>query len=277
MRWTLALCLCFGAGLLASAAAAKEYTIPPARLRLDVQPEVAPAPEQPATPAPPPPPSSWLEGWDGSVSVGLNGSDGNTERLSFRAGLDGLRKTPKLKTRLNSSYTYAQDNGEATENKARIDLRNDWLLPESRWRYFALGSFEYDDFQEWDFRVSAFLGIGYEFIKTERTLLLGRVGAGVSREIGGSRNELIPEALIGGDFEHQLTERQKLSATVDFFPELTRFGPYRFVARAAWEILIDPEVKMSLKIGIEDRYDSTPGEGFKRNDLDYFALLAWSF
>src|SRR5690349_2250148 len=109
MRWTLASCLCFGTGLLASAAAAEEYTIPPARLRLDVQPEVAPAPEQPTAPAPPPPPSSWLEGWDGSVAVGLNGSDGNTERLSFRAGLDALRKTPKIETRLNSSYTYAQD------------------------------------------------------------------------------------------------------------------------------------------------------------------------
>jgi len=223
------------------------------------------------------PEKSWLDGWAGSVELGLNGSEGNTERLSFRGGFEAVRKVELMETKFRTSYSYATDGGEATENRARAELRNDWLFKDSPWRVFALGSFDYDEFQDWDMRLSGFGGVGYEFIKNDRTLLLGRVGAGVSKEIGGSRNELIPEALFGGDFEHKLTERQKISASVDVYPELTRVGPYRAVGRAAWEILVDPEVKMTLKLGIEDRYDSTPGAGFKRNDLDYFAVLVWAF
>ena len=37
------------------------------------------------------------------------------------------------------------------------------------------------------------------------------------------------------------------------------------------------ETKMSLKVGAEDRFNSHPGPDKKHNDLDYFALLVWSF
>jgi putative salt-induced outer membrane protein YdiY len=223
------------------------------------------------------PETSWMSGWTGSIQLGLNGSEGNTDRLSFRTGLDATRFATDMETRIALRYSYATSDGETSENKARADVRNDWLIADSRWRYFVLGLAEYDRFQEWDVRASIFLGLGYEFIKTDRTLLLGRAGAGLTREFGGDRTRIIPEALLGADLEHKLTERQKVTATVDFFPALDHIGEYRLNARAAWEILIDPEVNLSLKIGVEDRYNSRPGEGFKHNDLDYFALVAWSF
>jgi putative salt-induced outer membrane protein YdiY len=220
---------------------------------------------------------SWISGWTGSIQFGLNGSEGNTDRLNLRFGFDAARLGTRMETRIVTSYSYATSDGDTTENKARLDVRNDWLIKDSRWRYFVLGLLEYDRFQDWDFRASIFPGVGYEFIKTERTLLLGRAGAGVTREFGGERNEFIPEALLGADLEHKLTERQRLTATVNFFPELDNFGDYRLNARAAWEILVDPEINLSLKLGVENRYDSDPAPGIRRNDFDYFALLAWSF
>lgn len=223
-------------------------------------------------------PASWTEGWTGSVELGLNGSDGNTETFNFRGGITGERITLDYETRAGFVYSYTRNDGTDTENRANAFIRNDWLLAEdSKWRIFALGDATFDDFQDWDYRVSAFGGVGYEFIDTDKTFLLGRVGLGVTREIGGSENAFIPEGVLGADFTHKLTERQKVYANVDFYPALDDFGPYRLVSRAGWEILVDPETSMSLKLGVEDRYDSDPGDGFKRNDLDYFALLVWSF
>jgi glutamate N-acetyltransferase/amino-acid N-acetyltransferase len=39
---------------------------------------------------------------------------------------------------------------------------------------FATGKAEYDEFQDWDWRLSAFAGPGYYFVKHDRTKLLGR-------------------------------------------------------------------------------------------------------
>ncbi len=222
-------------------------------------------------------PVSFWEGWTGNVALGLNGASGNTERLNLRGEINGLRDTELMATSATTLYTYATDDGTASESRFFAGLRNDWKLEDSKWRVFAEGTFEFDDFQDWDYRVSAAGGVGYEFIENEKTTLIGRAGLGLSREIGGSDNTIRPEALIGADFSHLLTERQKLTADATLYPDLDETGEFRFVGHAAWEILIDPEVNMSLRLGVEDRYDSTPGGDSKKNDFAYFAMLVWEF
>lgn len=234
--------------------------------------------QDPSAPPIPPPEPSWLKGWSGGVEVGLNGSDGNSENLNFRAGVNAKRTTSKYESTARLVYTYANKDGDKTESKAQALLRNDWLIANSKWRIFGQGTFDYDEFQEWDYRISAHAGAGYQFVKTDKTSLVGRVGVGASKEFGSEADEVIPEGLLGADFGYQLTARQKLTASIDYFPSFEDPAEdYRIVARAGWEVLVDPETKMSLKIGVEDRYDSTPGDNFKSNDIDYFALLVWAF
>ncbi len=225
----------------------------------------------------PPASQSWLNGWTGSAALGLNGADGNTERFSFRAETNAKRTVEAYETSLSFLYAYAQEDGNDSESRFEANARNDWLFKDSRWRFFALAKYEFDNFQDWDHRISLFAGPAYEFIKNDTTFLLGRVGLGVAREFGGEDNTWTPEGLIGADFEHAFSDRQKITATADFFPALDDVGDYRFVAKAAYEIIVDPTNGLTLRLGIEDRYDSTPGDGFKRNDISYFALLAWNF
>lgn len=221
---------------------------------------------------------SFFRGWEGSAEVGMNGSTGNTERFNLRAGLNAERDTDRTFTTSSLTYTYAKEDGNDTENRLRFQLRNDWKLPDSpRWFLFAQGSAEYDDFQDWDVRLDGFFGLGYRFIDTERTRLNGRLGTGLSYDIGGSDNRIRPEGLLGVDFRHQITERQLFRADSEYLPEYSNFAHYRIRSRASYEILVDPEVNLTLKLGVENRYDSNPGSGFKRNDFDYFAVLAWSF
>ncbi|MGP1310192.1 MAG: DUF481 domain-containing protein [Phycisphaerales bacterium] len=227
-----------------------------------------PAPEQP---------KGFFEGWDFSVEAGLNGSTGNTERVSFRGGLGGERKTDEMETRLGFVYQYAQDDGVATEHRAALDGRNDWLFPESPWRWFAQARFEYDQFQDWNTRLSGFTGPGYELVKNDTTLILLRAGLGGNYRWGGDDEGFTPEALAGIDIEHQISERQKIFFTGEVYPNLEDGGEFRALARGGWEILVDPEMDMTLKLGFEDRYDSNPGPGTKENDLDYFLALVFKF
>ncbi|MCL4220620.1 MAG: DUF481 domain-containing protein [Phycisphaerales bacterium] len=220
---------------------------------------------------------SWLEGWKGSVEVGLAGSDGNTEQASFRTGINASRQTESIETKVGLNYLYATSNGEETANRLGINLRNDWLLKDSRWRVFAEAEYEHDEFQDWEHRIAGFVGVGYQFIKRDRTNLVGRAGLGGSQELGGDDEGFHPEALFGLDFDHKINERQKLTASTDFYPSLDEMGEFRWVNRAAWEVTVDPETSMFLRLGAEHRHDSNPGENFKHNDLNYFLTLGWSF
>ena len=100
------------------------------------------------------------------------------------------------------------------------------------------------------------------------------MGAGASREFGGPDDNWIPEANLAGDFEHKLTDRQKLKLTSDYYPAWEDFHDYRLVTNAYWEILLDEQTNLSLKLGAVDRYDSTPN-GAQPNDIDYFVTLLW--
>ena len=106
--------------------------------------------------------------------------------------------------------------------------------------------------------------------------MTGRFGAGASREFGGPDNRWVPEALFGGDYEHQINKRNKVIAKIDYFPEWGDFSNFRLVSDLAWEYLIDAEGNLSFKLGANDRYDSTPN-GRKPNDINYSALILYKF
>ncbi|HVU64975.1 MAG TPA: DUF481 domain-containing protein [Phycisphaerales bacterium] len=242
---------------------------------------VAPPPPPPAPAAPPPPevtpdPDSFWKGWKGGLELGVNGSQGNSETLSLRGAINVKRETSKMVTAAGVLYTYGTNDGDKNLDHGEFNIRNDWKIG-SPWRIYATGKAEYDTFQDWVWRTSAFAGLGYEFIKSDNTLLLGRLGAGATKEFGSSKQRIEPELDIGLDWEHKLDERQKLFATIDYYPSLHRTSDYRVDAKAGYEVIVDPTNKLALKLGLEDRYNSNPGDDKKKNDLLYFATIVYTF
>ncbi len=259
-------------GFSAGAAESLDHALPPPGFSL--QPE---SPDKDTPPLPVETETPFFKAWSGSVLFGLNGSDGNSENLSVRAGFNAERKTDAMHTKFWANYTYATDDGNKSESKGELGGRNDWFIKDTPWLVFVDGLIEYDEFQSWNWRLSAHGGIGYAFIRNDETTLIGRVGAGFNQTLGGPDEEFTPEGLLGVDFSHQITERQKIYANVDYYPSFRSFPDYRLWARAGWEIIIDPEASLTLKVGVEDKYNSNPGENIKKNDIDYFVLLGWSF
>lgn len=219
----------------------------------------------------------WLHGWSGSVEFGLNGSSGNNENFNLRGAIGGDREDDRTADQFNLLYSYASDDGDQTENRFQADARHDWKFPDSKWRVYLGANYEYDEFKDWDHRLSVGPGVGYQAIDDDKTSLLLRAGILATREWGGEDNRWHPEADIGFDLTHQITERQSLEVNFDLYPSLDPTGPYRFVGKAGWKIDVDPEVNLFLRLGIEDRYDSDPGPDTKKNDIDYYATLGWSF
>jgi len=221
-------------------------------------------------------PSYWFNpiDWEGSFEVGINGTEGNAQALSMRFGGDLKRKTELYELASKITYVKATSNGQETQHNALFNSRFDRLLGDSPWTFFLKDSLEYDEFKAFDLRFAANVGLGYQFIDSENTKLKGRYGAGTSREIGGPNDRWVPELVYGADFKRQLTKRQKLELTVDYFPEWGNFNNYRLVTIFGWEVLLDEAHNLNLKLSINDRYDSTPN-GRRPNDINYALLLLW--
>jgi len=220
---------------------------------------------------------SFFKGWTTTVGLGLNGSSGNTESLDVRFSWDSERVTNYMETYFNLLYSGGTEEGEVNENYFRTRIRNDWLVPDSRWRYFAIGQLEFDEEQDWNWRIFANAGVGYDFVQTEKMTLTGRAGLGVLQDLGGTDEDFRFEGLLAVDFVYRFNEKHKVFFTGEYYPAFDPWPVYRLYGRAGWEVLIDPELNLSLRVGLEDRYDSSPGSDAQRNDLDYFIQLALTF
>jgi putative salt-induced outer membrane protein YdiY len=220
---------------------------------------------------------SFLRGWNSSVEFGLNGSEGNTSRQALRFVFKTRRKTDQIETSFNSLLRMTSQDKSKSVRQLTLDGRNDWFNQDIKsLRYFAEGKVELDEAQPWDYRVSGFGGIGYDFIKTERTSLVGRSGFGGSQRVGIADDEFRAEAFLAANVTHKLSEKQNIKAAIEYLPDTSTWNDYRVNADAAWEVKIDPESQMYLRLGVANRFESDSGTA-KPNDLDYFVNVGWSF
>jgi putative salt-induced outer membrane protein YdiY len=232
---------------------------------------------QPEEEAPPPDPESWKDGWDLAATMGFSGASGNNENFAARASVLGERNTSKYETKAGVSYIYGTSEGTASTSRGEVFVHNDWLT-DSKWRYFAEGKWEYDEFQAWDHRLSGAVGVGYEIIDNDKHTLIGRAGLGGSYEIGDTANEeFIPEGLLGLDWTYRISESTTLKAASTYYPSFDDLGEFRWNNTAGLEVVMDADTGMTLNTGFEHRHQSNPGSGFKSNDLDYYMGIGWKF
>lgn len=221
-------------------------------------------------------PVYWFDLWEGNVELGMSGSHGNSETFDYMIGLDAKRETEEHILDFDLRYDRKTADSLETAHRLFSEVRWELLFEDTSWTWFFHETTDYDEFKAYDLRLSYDTGLGRCLIKNDDTSLLARAGAGFSHEIGSPDEELVPEAVFGLQFSHKLNERQKVSGSSEYSPDVTDFLDYRLKSKASWEVLLDEETNLSLKVSILDRYDSTP-YGKKPNDLDYTLTLLWKF
>lgn len=216
--------------------------------------------------------------WSGGVDAGINGASGNSEVFNFRGSWNVRRKTQRNVLTSEFLYVYSVQNSVTNTQQALFNTRDEILFPGSRWTLFAANQIEYDELRAYRFRVGIYGGAGYTVIDNERTALRTRVGLGAVREVGHGTTDSrwIGEGVFGYDFRQKVTLHSSVISIFDYYPRLNNWEQFRVRARVAYEWVIDPETGTVLRIGIQDRYDSDPGNA-KRNDLTYFTTLGLKF
>lgn len=213
--------------------------------------------------------------WESSVELGINGQTGNTESLSLRSGGKIKRVGSATTTIADIIYARTTNNGVATQDNALSNAKIEWPFVNRRWHFFAKNGLEYDKFKDFGLRLWVSGGMGYQVVKTEDTQLTVELGSGFSKEFDSPDDAYKPEGAMTIQLDHKFNQRNSFEGKYEYYPEWEQFGEYRSISDVGYKILLDDSANLSLKFGVINRFDSTPGVDKKKNDTNYSILLLW--
>jgi putative salt-induced outer membrane protein len=207
--------------------------------------------------------------WSGFLDVGLSTTKGNSDTLNFALGAKAVRAAPNDKITAYANSIFAKNNttgpSVTTAHAITGGIRGDLNLT-NRVFVFGLADFEYDQFQKLDLRNVLGGGLGYHFLKTDRTLFdvfgggsydQAFYSTGITRKSG--------EALLGEELSHKFSARSLLTEKLQLFPNLSDAGQYRITFDSTGTTKVSNWLNWQISFG--DRYVSNPIPGIKKNDL----------
>jgi len=166
-----------------------------------------------------------LDYWSGKVSAGLTFRSGNTEQAEFNANAHLQRRTPSTRFALDYLGYLSSVGGEDTANSHRVNgIFDIWL---SRRLFLRTPGVEYfrDPFSNIDYRLTAYLGIGYDIIdrpRVEWSVVLGPAYQYAQFESVQPGDDLHPGTaalVLNSRAEFELTRR--IDLTLEYRGQLT--------------------------------------------------------
>jgi putative salt-induced outer membrane protein YdiY len=215
-----------------------------------------------------------LKGWERRFEFGLDGSAGNSQNETLRSTLNLKYEDDDTRSHFEMLYYVSRDDKESSENKAYANFMKDWLIKDSKWFVFSNSGIDWDQFKDWDYRLRQYAGPGYQFIKTEKLNVRGRMGLGAKKIFGDRSDETTIELPLGFEVATNINENHKIECSNMLYPSLSNKGEYRNVSNLNWYIKFNYYSSFGLKVGLFNEYDTLLSS---KNDTDYYVSIIWDF
>ncbi|HEV3278077.1 MAG TPA: DUF481 domain-containing protein [Terriglobia bacterium] len=223
--------------------------------------------------------------WKGSASLGYSLQRGNQQTNNFTTTINAVREEPATPTferhwRTNFDLTTLLSNSEqadsfVTSHTLSTDVRPQYLFTADNF-VFGLAEFDHISTQGLYWRQTYGGGYGRDLIKNARTTfsVLGGLTFVHEKFFTGAWDQTV-DALVGEKLGFQISKRVRLDHDVNFYPNLTDTGQYRFDTST----MISAKVagKFSLNSGVIDLYLSNPPVGNRKNDVTFTTGVGYTF
>jgi putative salt-induced outer membrane protein YdiY len=211
--------------------------------------------------------------WDKQLDVGVSGAEGNSRSRNIHIALAAETETNNYRWDVETAYDASEENGKKSRDEFFIQANRDWLRADSPYFYFSTGRFDWNNFQDWTYRVNLASGLGKDLVQRDDWILRGKMGLGFNQEIEGEEEGISPEGLLELDSQWQLTEEHRIELKTIFYPQLDELKEYRNNTTLAWVNKLNDS--MRLKIGLSNEYDSDVPRDIHKSDLKYITSLSW--
>ncbi len=236
-------------------------------------------------------PAPW-QAWKGSATLGESNSAWESGYQYASTTLDAVRERPlgpifQRHTRTNFGATvllaHATQQGTApdltetsiTSHTLSGNLREDYLFSPNTFA-FALGQVDHISTEGLYIRETAGGGFGRDMVKNSHTTfsLLGGLTYQHEKFFDGSADESA-DGLVGEKLGEQFTKRIRLDHSLNFYPNFSMGGEYRFDTTTVLSIKIFN--RFSLNSGLIDLYLSNPPAGNHKNNVTFTTGVGYSF
>jgi hypothetical protein len=225
----------------------------------------------PATPPPKPAPK-----WETTAAAGVTLTSGNSKTLLVTLGLDTKRKTDYDEAAFGISGGYGENNSvKSAQFLQGFGQYNKNLSP--RWYVGLRLDGAYDGIAELDYRITITPLAGYYLVKeTNTTFVLEAGPSGVFEKHQNESENSYAGLRLSERLEHKLSATSKIWENVSYVPNVSDWiGQYVVTAEAGIDTTISKG--WTLRLVMQDIYDSKPTPGRQSNDFRLIAGTAYKF
>jgi putative salt-induced outer membrane protein YdiY len=219
-----------------------------------------------------------VAGFKNTLSAGVTMTDGNSRTLQANAAVLSEGEKEKLgAVRAGAEANYGESTvgggKETTVDNAR-GFANAKKTISPRTFGYADASALYDRIALIAYRAAAGPGVGAYALKNDRTSLSVEVGPSyVWEEVAGVRAQY-PALRVAERLDHAISATAKAWQAAEYLPKAVNPGDYLLNAELGVEAAVN--ARLNLRLVLQDKYDSTPGErasgeSLKSNDLTLIA------
>jgi putative salt-induced outer membrane protein YdiY len=218
--------------------------------------------------------------WNTSVSAGVNLSRGNTRNMLLNGSVVSEYKKEMNEAKMGVEGNYGETEvtlpdgsketqGNVENSRAFVDYRR---LLNARTYGYLNGDLRNDNIAEIDYRLMTGPGIGQYLLKSAVQNLGVEAGASYIKEkVAGLEDDKMA-LRVGERYDFKMSDTAKVWESVEYLPAFEDFGDYLLNAEVGAEAAMNARV--SLRLVLQDKFDSTPGAGLKKNDLVIIGGLA---
>jgi putative salt-induced outer membrane protein len=223
--------------------------------------------------------------WKGTASLGYSLQRGNQQTNNFATTINAVRERPETPIferhwrtgfDLTTLLSHAEQGSSfVTSHTLSTDVRPEYLFTADNF-VFGLAEFDHLSTEGLYLRQTYGGGYGRDLIKSSRTTfsLLGGLTFVHEKFFTGAYDQTA-QGLVGEKLGMQLTKRVRLDHDVNFYPNLSDTGQYRF--DTATMLSAKLAGKFSLNSGVIDLYLSNPPAGNKKNDVTFTTGVGYTF
>ena len=219
--------------------------------------------------------------WNTTVAAGLTLSRGNTRNMLINGSVVSEYKKemnePKMGVEGNYGETEVKMADGTKETKSNTENSRAFgeyrRLLNARTYGYLNGDLRNDNIAKIDYRVMVGPGIVQYLLKSDTQNLGVETGVTYIKEkVAGLEDDKVALRLAE-TYDLKMSPTSKIWETVEFLPAFQDFGDYLVNAEVGAEAAMN--ARLSLRVVLQDKYDSTPGQDLKKNDLLLIAGLTF--
>jgi putative salt-induced outer membrane protein YdiY len=219
--------------------------------------------------------------WAGSVGAGFTLTRGNAETETVNVGIRLLRRAEMDRITLEAAYLFGRqtdpdtDDRSTTQDEWLTTLQYDYFFSQRLYSY-ATTRVERDRIADLDLRLTAGLGVGYQWIESPNLKFAMEAGLSWLFEDfdSGQDNDTIVLRLAY-HVHQRFHDRLLFFHDFEAFPSVEDFSDVFLTTQAGLRASLTPAMFAETKVVLD--YDSTPAPGSEETDLTYLIRLGVDF